>query len=651
MPTVPRRFTTLVCVVSMVAGSWLPADDNVNPEQRAALQAGLTELRAVLAKLPASQPRDLERREDALVCAKAVEWLLRHDEFYKPSFAKDAAQVLQLGRDRAAALTAASAHWGTTAGRSIRGYRSKVDGSIQPYALSLPEAYDPQSAKRYPLHVVLHGRGDTLNEVSFIKSHEGKPAAAGQTWIQLDVFGRTNNAYRWAGEADVFEALADVERRYKIDGRRITLWGFSMGGAGAWHLGLHHPSRWSSVGAGAGFVDYYKYQKRSDPLPAWQDKTLRIYDSVNYALNLENVPFVTYGGELDPQLAASLTMQAAAEPLGVPLEVIVGPQMGHKFDDESLQKFMAFHAEHAAQGRPVPPGRGAIRFTTCTLRYNQCEWLTLWELDEQYEPATVESHVADDGTLVIDTANVTAFSIARAAADRVRVDDSGVIEIGSAADGRLPDVYLVGNSGGWDVLDYDASIAFLSNPDRHKRPGLQGPIDDAFMEPFLCVRGTGTPWSAEHQAWSDWTLARFEREWDKWMRGKLPVVDDTELTPQQIESKHLILFGDPGSNSVIAKVLEGLPVEWSANRMQIAGQEYDPATHGVALIYPNPLEPERYVVLNSGMTMHTADFKASNANLYPRLGDAAVLRFARDANGFSENVVRAEIFDGEWKLP
>ena len=35
-----------------------------------------------------------------------------------------------------------------------------------------------------------------------------------------------------AGETDVFEALASVEKRYKIDPDRIALKGFSMGGAG-----------------------------------------------------------------------------------------------------------------------------------------------------------------------------------------------------------------------------------------------------------------------------------------------------------------------------------------------------------------------------------------------------------------------------------
>ena len=193
-------------------------------------------------------------------------------------------------------------------GTTIRGYYSKVDGSVQPYALALPTGIDPQSPTRHPLHSKLHGRGSTLNEVSFIAQHNNRQLKRGQNWVQVDVFGRINNAYRFSGETDVFEALADAKRRVRIDDRRIVLHGFSMGGAGAWHLGLHHPSEWCSVGPGAGFVDFYQYQKQTKKLPPYQDETLGIYDAIDYALNAYDVPVCSYGGELDKQLVASTRM-------------------------------------------------------------------------------------------------------------------------------------------------------------------------------------------------------------------------------------------------------------------------------------------------------------------------------------------------------
>jgi hypothetical protein len=58
------------------------------------------------------------------------------------------------------------------------------------------------------------------------------------------------------------------------------------------------------------------------------------------------------------------------------------------------------------------------------------------------------------------------------------------------------------------------------------------------------------------------------------------------------------------------------------------------------------------VVVNSGHTFHKADFEKSNAWLFPRLGDIAVQRFERRADGgYDETVEWANFFDASWKLP
>ena len=649
------RFIVLIAASLFLASALSPHLPAQPPsaDDAAAITNKLAELKKSLAVLrdagtPPTQLVDVE------IYAKAAEWIVRHEEFYKPGYAADTLTALETGLRRARHLGGGKPDWGIAPGKLILAYRSAVDDSVQPYALTLPTTFDAASPDRLPLHVVLHGRGDTLNEVSFIRQHDGKPAPDDAGWIQLDVFGRGNNAYRWAGETDVFEALADVLRRYRIDERRITLWGFSMGGAGAWHLGLHHPSRWSSVGAGAGFVDFYKYQKVTEPLPDYQDKPLRIYDAIGYALNLANVPFITYGGELDPQLAASLTMQTAAKEAGTPLQLLIGQGMGHKFDDDSRAKFMDFHAELSRTGRPAFPGRREIRFVTYTPKYNRCECLTVEELQRMYEPATVESKVDDDGVLLVTTSNVAALTVARGVADRVRIDGAEPVDLNGAADGLLPDVYFVRDmgSGVWDALDYDDSLQFAENTGRHKRRDLQGPIDDAFMQPFVCVRGTGEAWSRPLEAWADWTLSRFVREWDKWMRGRVTVVNDTDVTDEMITSKNLILFGDPGSNKVLSRVAGELPLTWKPEEISIGDQTFNTASHGVALIYPNPLARRRYVVVNSGMTLHDADFRRSNAWLFSKLGDAAAVKFERTEQGsYRESTEWGALFDTTWQLP
>jgi hypothetical protein len=312
---------------------------------------------------------------------------------------------------------------------------------------------------------------------------------------------------------------------------------------------------------------------------------------------------------------------------------------------------MAFHEQHSKKGRRPYPGRTDVRFVTWTVKYNQCEWLTVEEMDELYKPAIVQARKDDEGTLRIKTRNVAVLQIARDVADQVEID--GVRHrLATAADGLLPGVFYARGGKSWDVLGYDESRNFQKNLDQNKRRDLQGPIDDAFMGPFVCVRGTGTPWSQAQAHWANWTLERFGREFDKWLRGRIRVVDDRSVNDEMIANNNLVLFGDPGSNAVIARVLGKLPVEWTREAIKVAGRTFLPADHGLSLIYPNPLNPRRYVVINSGHTFHAKDFKASNSWLFPRLGDIAVQKFRRrESGGYDETIAWSALFNSGWRLP
>lgn len=634
-----------------------------------AIRSGLADLQKAVGDLKKAK-RDERLVADVEIYAKAVEWALRHDEFYLPKPPADgskpktepkskypqyALNAIKTGLKRAEELAAGKSSWTAQTGKSIRGYVSRVDGSVQPYAVTLPEGAGARTSKRWPLYVVLHGRGGDRNEIRFLEDHHDKPwpkdgPLSAADFVQLDVFGRIDNSYRWAGETDVFEAITDVKRRYRIDDRRVVLWGFSMGGAGSWHLGVHHPDQWCSVGPGAGFVDYLNYQNPKTPLPEHQRDALHVYDALDYALNAFNVPICTYGGELDKQLAASRLMVDAAKERDVAIKFLIGPGVEHKFHPDSFKEFIAFHRANVERGRISSQQRKEIRFTTYTLKYNECDWLTIEEMDDHLDAATVHATVANNGTLHIKTENITALQIARDVAEKVEIDGDEH-PLSNAGGGLLPGVFYTWNGKHWDVLSYDDSRAFAANPQLHKRHNLQGPIDDAFMEPFVCVLPTGKPWHESQAAWAKWTYDRFAREFDKWFRGRVPTINDSELTDEQIESKNLILFGDPSSNAVLAKVVEDLPVTWTKGALEVGGKTYDPKSQAVSLIFPNPLNPTRYVVINSGHTIHDAEFIGTNALLFPRLGDIAVQSFEPTKDGFSEKTEWATSFDSKWKLP
>jgi hypothetical protein len=611
------------------------------------------QFRAFVAEHPNPDPRTLDRIADVAVWHRAAVQALRHGEFFNAKDVAGTLEVLARGLKRLEALRRGEHPWTRATGGSVRGFRSRVDGSFQPYALYLP----PEGSRddRLRLDVILHGRGATLNEARFARTHEGKAYPEGESGLLLHVYGRGNNAYRWAGETDVFEAIEAVKRNYPVDERRIVLRGFSMGGAGAWHLGLHHPSLWAGVEAGAGFAESKQYARLKD-LTETQESALRIYDAADYARNAFNVPMAGYGGEEDPQRRASELIQEQLQALGFPMKTeglvtrgvginflrVVGAKTGHKVDPESAQVLMAFRDEWAARGSNPTPDE--VRFITYTLKYNQAAWIRVEQMKRHYQPARVTARIVDDTAIVSEAENIALLALDREVAQRARIRDH-VFPLRDAVKGRLPLVYYRLEVDGVRMLDYEESRRFQENADRGKRPNLQGPIDDAFTGQFLCVRGTGTPWNPAVQVWANARLDRFEDTWSRYLRGDLPIKNDTDVTPEDIERCHLILFGDPGSNRLLAKLVGDLPVRWSRDEFRLGGQSFPTLEHAPVLISANPSNPLRYVVVNGIHTFEPREFQGTNALLFPRLGDFAVIALENDETRLTG------FFNEQWREP
>jgi hypothetical protein len=618
------------------------------PEQLAEIGTGIRDLEQRVAAL---RKKDLPDTllADVEIFLKAAQWIVRFDEFLVEDAVAQTLSVLKTGIARAEELAGGKSPWTAAKGMVIRAYRSKLDGSLQPYRVLIPESYD--SRKRVRLDIVMHGTNRRMAEVVFMARPQVNQLFKDVDFIQLEALGRTNNAYRWAGEADVFECLEAAKRSYAIDADRVVVRGFSMGGASGWHLGLHHPDQWAAVEAGAGFTETLKYARISE-LPPHQMKALHIYDSVDYSLNAFNVPTVGYGGEEDGQLQASVNIREQLMKEGFTFEpdglnfttndlravFLVGPKTPHRWHPESKQRSEAFIVEAVKKGRSAPDH---IRFVTYTTRYNRCFWVTVEGLEQHYERAEVDAKRSDGGAAVeIKTKNVSRLALTTAGAKSLAIDGQSF----TIAAGRN-DLRFQKQAGVWKE-GRPASGAVL------KRHGLQGPIDDAFLDSFLCVRPTGESANTPAGAYAKQALDRFSDEFAKFFRGDVRVKDDTAVTPEDIAAHHLIVFGDPQSNRLFGKLAGKLPLQWSAKELTFGGKSYDASKHVVAMIYPNPLNPNRYVVLNSGHTFHEEELWATNAQLFPRLGDHAVLGLRQAAEGKVESeVVTAGFFDEQWKLP
>jgi hypothetical protein len=628
------------------------------PEADAAeIKAGLAELQGFI--------KDIGTHEflpDVQIHEKAVRYAITYREIFDAKNGiNQVKKVLAAGLERAKSLKNGKHPWTTQTGYVVRGYRSKIDGSAQPYGLLVPKEYEfkpgdsPNPGSKNRLDFWWHGRGEVLSEVNFIANQQGASGiipVPGQ--FILYPYGRYCNANKFAGEVDTFECLAHAKRNYpRIDESRLVARGFSMGGAACWQYAVHFPTLWCANAPGAGFSETPEFlrvfQKEDTTGAPWYEKKLwRWYNATDTARNIFNLPTVAYSGEKDSQKQAADIMESAMAKEGLKLAHIIGPGAGHSYEKGAKAELNKRIDEIVAKGKPAK--RNEIKFVTYTLRYNQCAWATITRLEKHWERATIEGRF-EDGHFTIKTKNVAAFTI-----NLMDVKGPTINIKHHTIDGDTVPVSIKAEAGtASQIIDVREALTFTKNKAGRwtqglpadglaKRPGLQGPIDDAFMDSFVMVAPSG-----DAGEWVKKEMTHAVDHWRNQFRGDAPVKKDSDISDADIANSNLILWGDPKSNSVLAKIADKLPVKWTDTGIELGGVKY-PSSHVPAMIYPNPLNPKKYVVLNSGFTFREYDY-LNNARQAPKLPDYAIIDTSVPPNArFPGKVVRAGFFGEGWQL-
>jgi Prolyl oligopeptidase family len=623
----------------------IPPKGNVVPaELRQELQAKLDELTkeiAAVSEFHKARPYYLELLPDVEIYAKAVRYGLNHDEMYitdkpKRDDAKVSLDLLKKGMERAKELKEMKPSWLTATGLVVRGYKSKIDGSVQPYGLVIPEGYNPKTAAPTRIDFWWHGRGEVLNEIDFIRQRQVTIGEfAPRNAIVVHPYGRYCNANKFAGEIDTFEILEHLKKNYPVDENRIVARGFSMGGAACWQFAAHYPTLWAAAAPGAGFCEtpeFLNVFQNERVEPTWYEKKLwHLYNASDVPDNFINLPTVAYSGELDKQKQAADVMAREMKKIGLELTHVIGTKAGHNYTTDAKRTINEKIDTIVARGKTVTPR--IVSFSTYSLRYNKVAWIEILGMKKHWERAKVFAEITANGEIIINTENVTSLRLNFGPGEyphprwNVKIQPTSLLDSVDKAD--------------WAKINTERSLSFTLGevpPGLAKKPGLQGPIDDAFMDRFLFVTPTGEPLNEKLGAWTKAEMTRAADQWRKQFRGDTPMKSDKELTDDDIANSNLILWGDPKSNAVLAKIIDRLPLK-----------EFDDKTTTI-LIYPNPLNPKKYVVLNSGFTFREYD-QLNNARQVPKLPDYATMDITTPPNvRYPGKVKRAGFFDESWKL-
>ncbi len=646
---------------------------DLSAEQEAEIAKRLDEVTAAFAAVKAH-----ERAADVEIFLKAVRYALEFHEWYDKK-AEDGVKKANRLLDEAAArielLKKNKTPWLEGAGWKVLGFYSNIDGSPQPYGVEVPEGLEI-GKKAIPMWIWLHGRGDTSTDLHFIAGKLGstKPGQfqpAGT--IVIHPFGRYCNGWKSAGETDVFEAREDAVARFNVDRDRIALAGFSMGGAGAWHIGAHYADQWACVHAGAGFVDVKRYQKLTpDKMPSWYEQKLwGVYDVPDAARNLLNVPLVVYSGEEDSQRDAAEYMSEVLAAEGLTMRHHIGPGMGHKYHPEVIKTVQAEIEAAVAKGRDRFPDQ--IHIQAKTPLYGRVKWLNLHGMEESWREARLDAKVVNGRTIEIATSNVSRIVLypppqAREGKTELDVIVDGTkltVALGAVQPEfetfmrpgpRVPGgvaafVRLIKKDGQW--TDFGNQQSFQHDgPEGGKPSSHPGPMDSAFLKRFLVVLPDGKSSNPAVDAWVEAESAHFLQRWRSLMRGDARVVKASEITdPAEAgRDQGLILWGTPESNSVLRRIAGRLPLSWDAEKIEIAGKSHNAKTHVPLLIYPALGSPNFEVVINSGLTFREAHDR-TNSLQNPKLPDWAILDITTPPDAEKAGrVVAADFFDEFWQV-
>jgi len=168
--------------------------------------------------------------------------------------------------------------------------------------------------------------------------------------------GLGNSLYAAPAEDEVLRAIDALSAQIAVDPRRVSIWGASMGGAGATTIGLHHPDRFAAITSFFGDSRYdlstYVHAILRDEAAAHAVNALDVVD------NARHVPVWLVHGEDDrvsPITQSSMLARALTE-RRYALRFDRVPNAGH--EGALVARFAAEIVDRAADLRaPERPAR------------------------------------------------------------------------------------------------------------------------------------------------------------------------------------------------------------------------------------------------------------------------------------------------------
>jgi predicted esterase len=468
-----------------------------------------------------------------------------------------------------------------------RTFRSRIDGSVQYYALLPATGGGPDKPG---LVLTLHGAG--VEAAGQAASYTAKPG--------LHLVAPTNRrpfGFDWEdwGRLDALEVLDLARHELNTDPRRTYLTGHSMGGHGAWHLGVTYPDRFAAVGPSAGWVSFRSYAggpRAANPSPE-QEMLLRATnpsDTLALARNLTPTGVYVLHGSADDNVPVgeARTMRKALAEFHPDFAYHEEPGVGHWWGKPGVSgaacvdwpPLFDFFARHAL---PEPAAVREVEFRTADPGVSAwCHWAGVEAQERPLLVSTVRlRHDPAKRRFACTTENVARLALDFAHLPpgqplRVELDGQTLADVAWPAEGSW--LYLARSGGRWGVIPPPGPGV--------KGPQRGGPFKAAFDNRVVFVYGThGTP------AENAWALAKARYDAEQfWYRGNgsIDVVPDTTFDPAAEPDRNVVLYGHADGNAAWAPLLGDGPVQVRRGAVRVGDREEGGDGWACLFVRPRP---------------------------------------------------------------
>ncbi len=617
-----------------LAAQQAPGADPIEDKLRAEMGALAQEYQKVV-KEHASACHDF--RDDFALASLKVEKCALLTGRYTPGPARDEAfrKTLAEARDVLASLAAGKKYALPATGLVEHAYLSDVDGSAQPYYLYVPEKLPPGVPP--PVLLFLHGYVGSLDKVNWLETTmpEGCKRSADRLGAVLVApFARSNTDFQGLGERDVLKTIDLAIRETHADPDRVWLAGCSMGASGVWTVGSHYPDRFAAAIPASGRTDYNLWQNvPRGTLAEYKQLNIDRDFAITLVPNFRNLPVFAFHGEDDwlVQPEQSKSMVKALQAAGFEAILHIFPKGDHWtcFDAYESDLFYGWTPAKRLNRTPL-----RVTYRTYHPRFNRAYWVTIDDFTAYGKPAEIDVRYESPVVVVVKAENVAKFTL----------DCAKAIFQPTLLQARMPDGKLIK-----PVANKAGALTFLLDTvpaeGLRKRAELSGPAYEAYQQPFMMVYGSQG--SEETKLASRKAISTGVVEWYEFAAGIPRVKKDEEITEEDIKLYNLVLYGTPATNSVVKRIAEKLPVTIGEGKFTVGKNTFEGENLGMVLCYPNPLNPEKLVVVHSGLAWGAGLSRNHKLDLLP---DYIVYDDTFAAAGGTNNYRVAGYFDINWKL-